>query len=141
MNINLNYSGNYKFTSFNSEGNTTEYDIKQNSGGDGSAMTPMEHIIGALNACSSVDIIMILRKKRKNIIDYKVEAVAERAETMPKIFTDIQLKFFLTSDNTTENEFETVVNLSLHKYCSVSAMLEASGCKITSECIIIKPSE
>ena len=68
----------------------------------------------------------ILRKKREPFTSLEVSATAERAETFPKVFTEIRL-IYRVGGNVTHKAMEDAVHLSKEKYCSVSAMLERTA--------------
>ena len=90
--------------------------------------SPMEILMSAVSGCASVDVIQIIKKKRKDVTAFEVEVVAERrTEPLPKIFTDMKLIFKLTSSNAKLKDLEQAVELSMSKYCSVSGMLKASA--------------
>jgi putative redox protein len=88
--------------------------------------SPMEAVLMALCACTSVDVVSILKKKRQEITGLRVSAVAERAETPPQIFTKIKLTYAV-SGKVSRKAAEDAVSLSKNKYCSVSKMLECSA--------------
>jgi putative redox protein len=118
-------------------GNITYFDAPINSGGKNAAPSPMEVVLGSIASCSAVDIISILKKKRKTIQEFKIEVEAERAEEHPKVYTKIHLKFILKSQDALLNDLERSVELSMDKYCSVSAMIKNSGCEFSRECILL----
>ena len=62
---------------------------KENS----TAPSPMEMVLMAAGACSSVDVVSILKKSRQQVLDCEVQLSGERAETVPKVFTSIHLHF------------------------------------------------
>jgi len=80
----------------------------------------------AAGACSSVDVVSILKKSRQQVLDCEVKLSAERAETIPKVFTKLHLHFEVTGIDLSEKQVERAVQLSADKYCSVSIMLSAS---------------
>lgn len=90
------------------------------------APTPMEMLLMSAGACSSVDVVGILQKARQNIAGCEVQLSAERAETVPKVFTHLHLHFVVTGTGLNEKQVERAVNLSADKYCSVSIMLSHS---------------
>jgi putative redox protein len=60
----------------------------------------MENVLASLAACSSYDVLIILKKKKQKIRNFAVEATAERRkEPLPKIFTKIHLKYILKGLN------------------------------------------
>ena len=85
--------------------------------------SPMEAVLVALCACTSVDVVGILEKKREPISGLTVSATAEQAPAPPRVFTRIQLVYRI-SGNVTKKAAEDAVSLSKSKYCSVSLMLE-----------------
>jgi putative redox protein len=100
-------------------------------GPGGSAASPMDTVLEALGACSMMDIISILKKMRNELITLEADLEAQRAEEHPKVFTAIQIKYTLKSPDCKHDDFEKAVRLSMEKYCSVAAMMRASGCVIT----------
>jgi putative redox protein len=88
--------------------------------------SPMEAVLMALCACTSVDVVSILEKKRQPVVGLKVTAVATQAETPPRVFTKIMLTYAV-SGNLSRKAVEDAVSLSKNKYCSVSKMLEKAA--------------
>lgn len=91
--------------------------------------TPMETVLMSLCACTSVDVISILTKKREPFTALTVSANAEKAKESPSVFTKIELVYRVTGA-VNHKSMEDAVRLSKEKYCSVSAMLEKTA-KIT----------
>jgi putative redox protein len=104
-------------------GNTVTFDA-----GDDHAHgpSPMEAVLMALCGCTSVDVVSILKKKRQPVTGLRVSAVAERAETSPRVFTAIKLTYAV-GGRLSRKAVEDAVALSKHKYCSVSLMLEKAA--------------
>jgi len=87
--------------------------------------TPMEAVLMALCACTSVDVVSILQKKREPLTSLTVSATAEQAAAPPRVFTKIKLTY-LVGGGVSQKAAEDAVGLSKNKYCSVSKMLEKS---------------
>ena len=49
-----------------------------------------------LGACVSSDVVSILQKMRQNVDDVMVEMEAERANSIPRVFTKIEAVFTVT---------------------------------------------
>jgi putative redox protein len=88
--------------------------------------TPMEAVLMSLCACTSVDVIAILKKKREPFTGLTVSAIAEQAGDAPRVFTHIELVYRVTGD-VSKKSMEDAVALSKNKYCSVSKMLEKAA--------------
>ncbi len=92
----------------------------------GAGPSPMEAVLVALCACTSVDVVSILEKKRQPITGLTVSATAEQAPAPPRIFTHIHLVYRIAG-NVEKKAAEDAVLLSKTKYCSVSLMLEKAA--------------
>jgi putative redox protein len=91
-------------------------------GGRNLGMRPMELMLLGLGSCSAVDVIHILRKGREAVTDCVIEIEGERAETDPKVFVDVRLRYIVTGRRLAPAKVERAVALSAEKYCSASAM-------------------
>jgi putative redox protein len=85
--------------------------------------SPMEMVLMALCACTSVDVVGILQKKRQDLTRLRVTAEAKQAATAPRVFTHIHLTYAVRG-KLSRKAVEDAVALSKDKYCSVSKMLE-----------------
>ena len=90
---------------------------------------PMEALLGALGACTSVDVVMILEKKRQNLSSLEVSISGERAKDPPQVWTKIEMVYRL-SGKLDDKAVRDAIDLSQQKYCSVAAMLGKTA-KIT----------
>ena len=87
----------------------------------------MELILMGVGGCTGVDIVSILKKKRQNLQDFRVEVRGKRADTYPRIYTDIEIIYHLWGEDLDSRAIENAINLSEEKYCSASAMLRPSA--------------
>lgn len=127
-------------TGLNDQGFATRFDSSLDHGGSGTAPTPMEVLLQCLAACSAVDVIGIVKKKRRQIDHLSIDISGERAETHPRVFTKITLRYHLTSPDAELIDLESAVYLAMQTYCSVSAMIKRSGCEVAWTSEIIRPS-
>lgn len=91
---------------------------------DSKAPSPMEMVLMSVGACSSVDVVSILKKARQDVVGVKVELTSERRDDAPRYFTKIHLHFIATGTDISSKHLERAVSLSAEKYCSVALMLE-----------------
>lgn len=110
-------------------------------GGENRGARPMELILMGLGGCASFDIVTILKKSRQDITDVKCHLSADRADTVPAVFTKIHLSFVVTGKNIKEKQVAKAVELSAEKYCSASKMLTDGGVLITHDFKIIEVLE
>ncbi|MFZ3217689.1 MAG: OsmC family protein [Candidatus Acidiferrales bacterium] len=90
------------------------------------AASPMEMLLGALGACTSVDVVMILEKKRQKLATLEVEITGERAKDPPQVWTKLDMVYRL-SGQLDEKAVRDAIDLSQNKYCSVAAMLRKTA--------------
>lgn len=90
------------------------------------APSPMEMLLMSAGACSSVDVVSILQKARQQVLHCEVKLTAERADSIPRVFTKMHLHFEVTGVSLNEKQVARAVELSADKYCSVSLMLAKS---------------
>lgn len=92
-------------------------------GGHNRGPRPMELVLQGLAGCTGMDVIHILRKARQPVTDCEIVVTAERAETIPKVFTRIEVRYIVTGKGLDEARVAHAVKLSADTYCSVSRML------------------
>ena len=99
--------------------------------GEGSQASPMEAVLLAVGACSSIDVVEILKKSRQAITGCECQLDAQRADEAPRVFTEIHAHYVVSGENLSEKHVQRAVQLSAEKYCSVMLMLEGKV-KITT---------
>ncbi len=86
------------------------------SGQDGGVML-------AAGGCSSVDVVSGLKAAGQNVSGCVAKISAERRETAPRIFTQMNIHFEISGSDLDEALVAQVTADSLQKYCSVCLML------------------
>lgn len=131
MKITTQYLSDYEYKATTENGHSVTIDMKS----EGKTLqSPMELVLSALSGCIAVEIALMIKKRRKKLVDLHIEANGLRKENTPKSFTGIELHFILTSPDATLEELERIAALGLEKYCSVADSLKAP---ITYKCSII----
>lgn len=89
---------------------------------------PMESVLIAGAACSSIDIDLILRKMKQDFTDVKVVVEGIRADDqVPAVFVKIHLHYEIFGRNLKDAKVKDAVDKSVKKYCSVLTMLEKTA--------------
>ncbi len=130
MHVSVTFRESMPLRGSNRAGHTTLFDTSPEFYGTGTAPSPIEMVLQSLAACSMMDVISILKKKRRDPGALIVEVDADRAAEHPKVFTAVRMLFRLESSDCPLSDLQRAVSLSIEKYCSVSAMLRQSGCHI-----------
>ncbi len=123
MNVTVTLHDACGFTARSPSGATLEMEGPADLGGTGAALRPMETLLASLAACSSVDVVKILRQQREPLEGLSVSVQGARADAVPAVFTEILVRFFVQGP-VAENKARRAVALSMEKYCSVTRMLE-----------------
>jgi putative redox protein len=123
MQATLDWQDNLAFTDNADSGHKVAIDGPPDLGGENSGARPMELLLMAVGGCSAMDVIHILKKARQEVTGCRIEVEGQRAETDPKVFTDIHVQFIVTGHDLNEKQVARAVDLSAEKYCSASIML------------------
>jgi putative redox protein len=134
----IQYAGDQFFIGTSPSGHAQVIDGK---GERKSAASPLELLLIAVGACTAVDVISILEKKRQIITDYKIEVTAERRDEYPRSFTKIYVHHIVYGRNVSEQAVARAIQLSDEKYCSVAATVRPTAEVITSFEIVEVESE
>lgn len=123
MQASVTWAGGAAFIGETPSGHKIVMDGPPEGGGRNLGPRPMEALLLAMGACTSYDVVAILRKGRQEISDCRVEITARRAEQDPKVFTEIHIHFIVVGKDVKQAQVERAVALSAEKYCSASIML------------------
>lgn len=112
----------HEYESVNATGNVVGIDMY--TGDQKKHQAPMELLLSALAGCSAIDTVLMMKKKRRNIVDFRIQITGERHDGIPSYYTSIHMQFSLISPDATPEEFEKVAKLAVEKYCSVASSLK-----------------
>ncbi len=104
------------------EGNVIKMDGDKKNGHGPKAL-----LLSGLAGCSGIDVVDILHKMKVEFSDFNMEVEAEQSDDHPKVFIQINMTFHLKSDQKNEEKIRKAIDLSLEKYCGVSAMLRKNS--------------
>ena len=124
------------YEAFNENGNRLQIDSR--SPELRTAQSPPEMLLSSLAACGAIDIVIMLKKRKKTINKFTIETTGNRREEHPRSFIDIHCKYIIESPDVNEEEFSKAAALSLEKYCTVAASLNST---VTHGIEIIRPTE
>jgi len=128
MKINIKrLNSNYHLLATNEDGNEVHMDSSPDIGGEGKGVRPMQMLLAAVGGCSSIDVILILKKQKQEIENFEVEVEGDKAKVEDhSIFRNIVLHFKITG-NVDRDKAERAIQLSMEKYCSVSKILQPTA--------------
>jgi putative redox protein len=89
--------------------------------------SPMELVLMGTVGCTAYDVISILQKMRQQVTGLEVEAVGQRADEPPRVYTSIDLVYTVRGQEISPRAVERAILLSKEKYCSASIMLSKTA--------------
>lgn len=96
------------------------------------APTPVELLMIAVGACTAVDVVSVLKKKRQDVTDYRVEVKGARRDEHPRAFTKLEIHHIVRGRSVSSEAVEQAVKLSDEKYCSVAATVRPAAEIVTT---------
>ncbi len=96
MQTSVHWLENVAFEAKSDSGHSVIMDGSPEYGGENRGPRPMELILMGLGGCASFDIVTILKKSRQDVTSVACNLKAERADTIPAVFTKIHLHFVVT---------------------------------------------
>jgi len=99
-------------------------DGPENFGGSDAAIRPKELLLLSLGGCTGSDVASILKKKRVKVEGFEMNITAEMTEEHPKVYTKMNLEYVFYGKEIKEKDVARAIELSLTKYCGVTAMFE-----------------
>ncbi|HVT85584.1 MAG TPA: OsmC family protein [Chitinophagaceae bacterium] len=88
---------------------------------------PKALLLSALAGCSGIDLVDILAKMRVSFSSLEMEVDTTQTEEPPKVYKDILIIYKIKTDQQNEEKVKKAIELSLEKYCGVSAMLKKNS--------------
>jgi putative redox protein len=99
-------------------------DGPESFGGSDAGIRPKELLMLSLGGCTGSDVASILGKKKIKLDGFEMNISADVADEHPQVFTKMHLEYVFYGKNLPEKDIERAIDLSLTKYCSVTAMLQ-----------------
>lgn len=88
---------------------------------------PKALLLSAIAACSGIDVVDILEKMRIEFSDLTIDVETEQTTEHPRVFKDIWVTYKIKTAGENEDKVKKAIDLSLEKYCGVSAMLKKNS--------------
>ncbi len=101
------------------------------------APSPVDGVLVSIGACSGIDVVDYLQKRRTPAESLSVRLEFSRAPSPPRRLTQANLHFTVVTDSE-PHHVERAVSLSFEKYCSVSNSL-APDTELTWSIEVIPP--
>jgi putative redox protein len=96
----------------------------------GGELSPVETVTVSLAACSAMDVVSILVKKRQQVSRYGIRVEAIQRDEYPQILTRADVIHEVEGPVVEEAAVRRAIELSATKYCPVNAMLSAGATEV-----------
>lgn len=110
-------------------------DASKENGGDDLGPGPKSLLLAGLIGCTGIDVSLILEKMKVKYDDLDIEVETYHTDDQPRVYKDIHMIYRLKGKNLPLDKITKAVDLSMEKYCGVSAML-AKHTPITYEVVL-----
>ena len=102
---------------------STNHSVVLSTPDEGVGMKPSDLLLVAVGACTAVDVVNILEKKRTPLSSLLISVSAEQQEEPPWTFRTVHIHYALSGAGLSDKAVEQAIQLSEEKYCSVSATI------------------
>ena len=121
--VRLEHRGGMAFHADPSSGHPMDFDDRTSDTG----ASPVETVLSALGACSAMDVVSILAKKRQDVTAYRIDVRGLQRDEYPQVYLEITLTHEVDGRDLSEAAVRRAIELSALKYCPVNAMLSAGA--------------
>ena len=104
-----------------------QYQFGIDSTGDesqGFGPSPKKLLLAGLAGCTGIDIVSILHKMKVSFSDFSVDVKAHLTNEHPTYYDEVHITYCIKITTIDRSKMERAVQLSMEKYCGVSAMFE-----------------
>ena len=98
-------------------------DARKEVGGDDLGPGPKSLLLAGLIGCTGIDVASILKKMRVKYDDLTIEVETIHTDGQPRVYKDIHMVYRFKGQDLPLDNIKRAVDLSMEKYCGVSAML------------------
>ena len=123
MKVAAQWKENMTFVGIPDSGFAVQMDADASFGGTENGVRPMEMIALGLAACTGMDVISILQKKRQQITQFEVRVNAPRSADHPQVFTSAVITYIVIGRGVDESAVLRSIELAATKYCPAQFML------------------
>ena len=103
------------------DGHRIYMDSSMEHGGKNTGPRPKPIMMIALAGCTGMDVASILKKMKVDFEDFTVDVEGDVTEEHPRRFEGMKVIYRLKGKDIERNKVEKAVNLSVERYCGVSA--------------------
>jgi putative redox protein len=117
--VRVTWAGEGRFDAGRPDGPTVRLDSRAKTG-----PSPVDGLVASLAACTAVDVVDILAKRRTPVESLAIDAEGARFAGVPGRLTAVELVYRLRGAGIERVHAERAIELAVDKYCSVRSSLD-----------------
>ena len=119
--VSMSYLDDEKYSVKNVSGNELIVDMYARDKKEN--LSPMELLLSAVTTCAAVEVVSMIKKRRRDFKNIKAESSGVRVDTHPMYYKKINVKYIIYSNDLQDKEADRFISLALTKYCSVGSSI------------------
>lgn len=124
LRVEMTWKDGLRFEATNAWGHTLVTDASKAAGGGEDGIKPTELLLYGVAACTGVDIVRIMKKKRQALTSLTIRVEGEQGDGYPKPFHDVRVHYVARGKGIDDKAFASAIELSESKYCVVSQTVQ-----------------
>lgn len=108
-------------------------DSAEKFGGEDAGPRPKPLMLAALAGCTGMDVVSLLRKMRQEIEYFNVVVEGDTEDEHPNAFIRMHTIYEFRGKDLDTEKIEKAIDLSIKRYCGVSAVYRKAGIEMTHE--------
>jgi len=138
--IRIRWAGNRQFVGWDGAGHGVVMDAKPEFKGEGTGPRPVEMVLYGLGACTAMDVVSVLEKKRMPPTSVEIVVTgSQREDDYPHYYETINIEYRVSGTGVTEAAVARAIELSETKYCSVKGMF-GPQVHVTTSFVVLDPA-
>lgn len=138
--VDISWEDNWRFKAADVYGHALTVEAPMNDSDEFDGFKPTHLMLTSLGACTAVDVVSILKKKRQDVTGVDIRVTASQEEDWPKAWTAFHMHYVIAGHDVDSKAVDRAIELSEGKYCSVGATLKGVA-KITTSFEVTEDDE
>jgi putative redox protein len=137
--VRVRWAGNRQFVGWDQYGHGIVMDARPENKGEGTGPRPVELVLYGLAACTAMDIVSVLEKKRMPASSLEIVVNGtQREDDYPHHYEDIDIAYIVSGRGVTDAAVARAIELSEEKYCAVKGMF-GPQVRVTTSFRVVEP--
>jgi putative redox protein len=131
----LRHDGGLRFVARTGSG----FEIAMDNEVGGSAPRPTEVLAAAIGACTAMDVLSILEKKRQQVSRYAIRVEGTQRNAHPHAFRRVDIVHQVEGAMVDVDAVRRAIELSATRYCAVSTGIASGAAELHHRYLVVSP--